>query len=199
MNEHDSSVIQRILGGDINAYSLLVERYKNKAFGLAYSMAGNETDAEEIVHEAFVRAYKSLKSFRADSQFSTFFYRIVYYQGLTRSTIRKAQRDRFEALPSEDVFSNESVSPIDELEQAEFASAVESALNEMPPQYKTMLTFFLVQDLGYQDIVEISGMPLGTVKTQLHRARKLLRERVMRRYRIPETETSELSGMKLKE
>jgi len=181
MSDQDFDVIQRVLAGQKRAYSELVEKHKDKAMALAMRMLKNRYDAEEALQDAFVRAFNALPRFEWKSSFSTWFYRIVFNVCATSLSKKK---EEFSFSLGED--ENQSLElPADEpmpdvaLESSEFQNIVHGEIEKLPQAYASILTLFLVQDLSYEEIVEVSGVPLGTVKNRLFRARTMLRDAVM--------------------
>ncbi|MEK6566220.1 MAG: sigma-70 family RNA polymerase sigma factor [Bacteroidota bacterium] len=180
MSEQDFDVIQRILGGQKRAYSELVERHKDKAMALAMRMLKNRHDAEEALQDSFIRAFNALPRFEWKSSFSTWFYRIVFNVCATNLSKKK---EEFSVSLEEDE-NNPLELPSDEAlpdaayESNEFQDIVHAEIEKLPPAYASILTLFLVQDMSYDEIVEVAGVPLGTVKNRLFRARTMLRDAV---------------------
>lgn len=185
MAHQDNEIIERVLGGEKRAYAELVDRHKDRAMALATRMLRNRQDAEEALQDAFVRAFNALPRFERKSSFSTWFYRIVFNvcstslsrrgDEITKSIDDQDEEDeRRLELPAEDELPDVA------LESKELRQIVSKEIEAMPVVYSAMLTLFLVQDLSYDEIVEVTGLPLGTVKVRLFRARELLRTAVAR-------------------
>lgn len=185
MHDQDYELIQRILGGENKAYAELIERHKDKAMTLALKMLKNRQDAEEALQDAFVRVFHALSRFEWKSSFSTWFYRIVYNVCATELGKRKEQQtvsinDDDETGNALEVVSDE-LPPDVALESSELDSIVLEEIDKLPDAYGPTFALFFVQDMSYDEIVEVTGLPLGTVKARLFRARILLRDAVMRR------------------
>ena len=150
---------------------------------LAFRILKNREDAEEAVQDAFVRAFKSLHSFDERSSFMTWLYRIVYNVCLTKLDLYKKTFALFDrSTSSEDVLNVISQDITDaNLERAEDAELMGQAINSLPRQMSTVLTLFYVQEMSYDEIVSVTGMPLGTVKTNLFRGRTAVREALRKR------------------
>ncbi len=186
MHDPDHLIIRRILAGEPRAFALLVDRHKGHGMTVAMRMLKNVEDAEEALQDAFVRAYRALDRFEFQAKFSTWFYRILYNVCSTQL----ARRDEIPAI-SLDVNDDDETTPIVvrasdatpdvDLESREFRRIVAEEVDALPAQYAGMLTMFLMEDMSYAEIVEITGLPIGTVKTQLFRARALLRDAVRKR------------------
>ncbi len=185
MQDLDFAVIQRILAGENKAYAELVERHKDRAMTLALKMLKNREDAEEALQDAFIRAFKALPRFEWKSSFSTWFYRIVYNVCATELGKRDGERhDSIDEDPDREniveVVSNE-LPPDVALEASEFNAIVLDEIEKLPEAYGPTFTLFFVQDMSYDEIAAITGLPLGTIKARLFRARMLLRDAIIRR------------------
>ena len=184
MNDQDFQVIQRVLAGEKRAYSQLVDRHKDRAMALAVRMLKNRQDAEEALQDAFVRAFNALPRFEWKSSFSTWFYRIVYNVCAT-SLSKKGNPEHLRLDGDEDrealKLPSEDEPPDVEYESKEFQRIVREEIDELPRAYASVLTLFFVQEMSYEEIVESTELPLGTVKNRLFRARSMLRDAVLKR------------------
>jgi RNA polymerase sigma-70 factor (ECF subfamily) len=183
MPSADEKVIRRILAGEKRAFGELVDRHKDRAMTLAFRMLKNREDAEEALQDAFVRAFHALPRFEWKSRFSTWLYRIVYNVCATALSKRVAgghlSIDEI-AEPKLDVPS-EDAPPDAEYESREFQEIVRDEIDKMPEKYTGILTLFLVNDMSYDEIADVTDLPLGTVKVRLFRGRLLLRDAVTKR------------------
>lgn len=173
----DEYYIEKVLDGDSGAFSFLVDRYKNLAYTLAYRMAGNREDAEEISQDAFVKVYRSLKSFRGKAKFSTWLYRIIYNTAITRLRIK----NRY--VPTEDVAVLKKNQPDmydgeADSEKEQRMRALESALDKLPHDEKFILQLYYYQETKVKELATATGLSEANVKVKLYRARKKLRESV---------------------
>lgn len=184
--EHDTDIVARILAGDKRQFGVLVDRYKDRALTLACRLLGNNEEGEEVLQDAFLKAFFALPGFRGDARFGTWFYRIVYNSCMTRLSRRREapvsldgemHADGASALPD-----GETMSVLDRLEEEEMQTIMAEEMERLPERFRAVLTLFYVQEQRYEEIALILGEPLGTVKTHLSRGRALLRERVARRY-----------------
>ncbi len=186
MAKNDQEIIKLIKAGDVSAFKELVVRYKDRGFSLALRLLKNREDAEEALQDSFLRAFRGLEDFRQDAKFGTWFYRIVYNVCLTRI-------ERASTLPIFDPNVDDEVnelleipamdaSPVEELEQKELASLLQQKIKTLPEQYSVVLSLFYFQQLGYEEICDVLGLPLGTVKTHLFRARTMLYHSLMHLY-----------------
>ncbi|MGQ0719977.1 MAG: RNA polymerase sigma factor [Candidatus Eiseniibacteriota bacterium] len=168
--------IQAARSGDERAFRVLVDRYRDRIFGLALRMAGSREAAEEIAQDAFVRAWQALPGFRGESRFSTWLYRIAFRRALDERVALGRRRGRETAMEPA------------ALEQADTRGArtpdwgtrlrLERAIGELPEAQRACITLFYAGDQSIEEIARVLDAPTGTVKTHLHRARAALRERL---------------------
>ena len=185
MLDLDRHIIEEIRAGNTRRYAQLVDRHKDRAMTLALRLTGSREEAEELLQDAFLRAFKNLGQFRGDARFATWFYRILYNLCMTKISRRNSKS---ETLTIEDrsgldnIFVDEEEPTIHQkLEQEEFLEMVSREIDDLPEKYKSAVLLFYVQELSYEDICTVQNLPLGTVKTNLFRGRNLLRERVMKK------------------
>jgi len=181
----ESEIIRRVLDGETHVFAVLVSQYQRKALSMAGRMMQDSEEARDLVQDAFVKAYRSLGSFKQDSTFSTWFYRIVYTTCLNALDKRKR-------TPVHDVIDEET-SPVwvnprvyVDLERQQIDDVLHEELRNMPSAYSTVMELFYIDDFSYEEIVNITGLPLGTVKTRLNRGRTQLREALLKR--LPDAE-----------
>lgn len=183
MHKTDGAIVQEVLAGNKRAYGELVDRHKEKAMTLAMRMLRNREDAEEAIQDGFVRAFNALPRFEWKSSFSTWFYRIVYNVCATQLsrrgedlhvTIDTREDEEALALPTDEL------PPDIQYESLEFERIVAKEIEKLPLPYSAVCTLFFMHDMSYDQIVEVTGMPLGTVKVRLFRGRILLRAGVVK-------------------
>ncbi len=180
MARSEQDILASVRAGNSRAYALLVDRYKDRVMSLAAQMVGNREEAEELVQDAFVRAFHALEEFRGDASFGTWVYRIAYNLCLTKIARRSGRTVRIEDIPSLDMEGTDSSGGADglaeEIDQKDMLSLLERLIARLPEHYRAMIVLFYDQDLSYREIAAVTGLPLGTVKTNLFRARSVLRE-----------------------
>ncbi len=193
MRKNDGAIVQEVLAGNKRAYGELVDRHKEKAMTLAMRMLRNREDAEEAIQDAFVRAFNALARFEWKSSFSTWFYRIVYNVCATQLgrrgedlhvPIENREDADGMALPSG------ALPPDIQYETIEFEQIVLKEIENLPLLYSAVCTLFFVHDMSYDQIVEVTGMPLGTVKVRLFRGRMMLREGVVKRLGVTKVDVA---------
>ena len=170
----DNLYIQKVLSGDRHAFRYFIRTYKDMAFSVALSLTKQTDQAEEVVQEAFIQAYLSLRSFKGDSKFSTWFYRIVvncYYKSLRGRPPNSAVEFDAEV---HDVYYNEDL--LDQIIKIENKEAVNRALLLLPGNESLALRLFYLEEASIQEITQITGRTTSNVKVLLYRGRKRLRE-----------------------
>ena len=190
--EQEAAVIQAVLDGDINAYELLVKEYEKNVYNLALRMVGNSEDAADMSQEAFIKAYNSLTSFRGDSKFSVWLYRIV--SNVCLDYLRSRGRRQTVSLSTEnddgeDVeidIADETQSPERLLDRRLTRDAVRRGLAALPPEHRQLLLLREIQGLSYDEIADALGIEAGTVKSRIFRARKKLCAFLIKDGNIPE-------------
>jgi len=178
----DFQVIEDIRRGDGRRYALLVDRYKDRGLALAMRIVGGKEESEELLQDAFLRAFQALGDFRGDAKFGTWFYRILYNLCMTRVTRRRGRRelhDHFSDVDTESAAEDETPDALEIVEDLQLTELLAVEVERLPEQFRIPLTLFYIQELRYEEISELMGLPLGTVKTHLFRARAILRKRVL--------------------
>jgi RNA polymerase sigma-70 factor (ECF subfamily) len=170
-------LLSRCRAGDTRAFSVLVDRYRDRAYGLALRMVRSPADAEEVAQDAFVRAWRSLADFRGDSSFGTWLYRIVWRRAVDRAAVlrnRKGKETALEEMPEigRTAAARES-SPADTSDASEWDRITEG----LSDTQRAVVTLFYYEDMALKDVARVLDMPEGTVKTHLSRARAALRAR----------------------
>ncbi len=183
--EGDRELVAKAQKGDREAYRELVERYQQRAFSIAFEIVRRHEDAEDIVQEAFVKAYLKLKDFHGKSSFYTWLYRIVCNMAI--DVQRKRTRRGGDALEfDEKILNSEQLdtsylggskeSPQDAFLRKEKGSQIEQALQGLTEEHRAVIVLREIEGLGYDRIAEIVGVSKGTVMSRLHYARKKLQQ-----------------------
>ena len=183
MADDERRLVERLVRRDEAAFNELVRRNQAVVFRLLLRMLGDRAEAEDVAQEVFVSVFKSIESFRGDSSLSTWLYRIAANHGKNRIKYL-ARRARGQEGPLEErhegraVDSAERVAPPDLLvEGQEAESLLQRALSSLESEQRLLLALRDVENMSYEDIRQITGLPIGTVKSKLHRARIALHER----------------------
>ena len=174
MTTNDQVYINKILNGDTNAFTVLVDRYKDLVFTLALRMVKNREEAEEVSQDTFIKVYKSLNRFKGDSKFSTWIYRVAYNTCLDR--LKKNKRQEYTVAIDE--YTEHQVktleNALDALEEQEKQLAIKKCLEMLPSEDSFILTLYYFEELSLDEISKITGLKPNNVKVKLFRSRKKL-------------------------
>ncbi len=178
--EQEAAIVRKVLGGDANAFETLILEYEKNVYNIALRMTGNSEDAADMTQEAFIKAYNSLQSFRGDSKFSVWLYRIV--SNVCLDFLRSKNRRPTVSLSVEDDdgedaqldVADESQSPELLLDRKLTRDSVRRGLDSLPPDYRQILLLREIQGLSYDEIAQALSLEVGTVKSRIFRARKRL-------------------------
>ncbi|SHG17728.1 RNA polymerase sigma factor [Pedobacter caeni] len=169
--------IPKVLHGDLKAFDRLVKQYEKLVFHVVYRLVNEKEDAEDICQEVFIKIYKSLKSFAFQSKLSTWIARIAYLSAVNH--LKKNKRASLTmAVDDLENYHFTDKNPENVLVEKDVARYVNHLISLMPDHYRTVLTLYHLNEFSYQEIEDITGMPEGTVKSHLFRARKLLKEKL---------------------
>jgi len=176
----ERALIQRCIGGDATAFEPLVEKYRQRVWRLAYQVLHDREEAWDVAQEAFVRAFHSLPTFRGQSAFYTWLFRITVNVATDRHRQRGAQARAFgPERVSEEEWARTTPDPGGGPEQQaarkEQRERIRSALDALPPKARTIIMLSDVEGLSYREIAEVLNCPIGTVMSRLHNARKRLK------------------------
>ena len=194
--EEELRTVESVLGGDVNAFETLVLSYEKNVYNLALRMVKNPEDASAMAQEAFIRAYNSLASFRGESKFSVWLYRIVsnvcldFLRSRSRHPTVSLSVENDEGEETELDIPDESQSPEALLERRLTRDSVRRGLDALSEEYRQILLLREIQGLSYDEIAETLSMELGTVKSRIFRARKKLCDFLLRDGNIPAVRSS---------
>ena len=178
----DQTLIDHCLAGRREAFGQLVERYQNRLFHSLLHLLGSAEDAQDATQEAFVNAFEKLGSFRGQSQFYSWLFRIAYNTAV--STKRKSRRmsvsleARRDATGLEPSDGNPTSEPSYAMDVSDRQRLVQQALSELGEEFRTALVLKEMDGMSYEEIADIVKVPLGTVRSRIHRARLELREKL---------------------
>jgi RNA polymerase sigma-70 factor, ECF subfamily len=180
VNEDDRRAIHECLTGRPDAFGELVRRYQDRLFNAVLRIIDNADDALDVVQESFLNAYQSLASFKGDSEFFTWLYRIAFNAAVSQRRKKRAvisleagRNGEAVADPADD---SEGIRPGEELERSEQHAAVHAALCRLSVEHRAVLVMKDLDGLKYEQIAEVMGVPIGTVRSRLHRARLEMRD-----------------------
>jgi RNA polymerase sigma-70 factor (ECF subfamily) len=176
----DRELVASAVSGAEGSFEELVRRYQRPISAYVYRMVGNYESALDLTQEIFIKVYNSLRRYREEFKFSTWIYKIAHNSAVDhlrrtatreQSLINGSEGDQYE-LPIE----SGRPSPEQESERKERRIEIESVIRALPPNYRELIILRHSQDLTYEEIVEVTGLPLGTVKNRLFRAREMMRQ-----------------------
>jgi RNA polymerase sigma-70 factor (ECF subfamily) len=175
VNQDEQQLIRQAQAGDAAAFAVLVEMHAQFVFNLALRTLNNTQEAEDIAQETFIRAWQGVGGFRAEAQLRTWLYRIT--TNLCYSRLPRLKAD-FAALEPEDaILLPERTRPVESGRlTAELRQQIYNAVDDLPETYRLLITLRHMDGYSYEEIADITQMPLGTVKTGLFRARQQLRQ-----------------------
>jgi RNA polymerase sigma-70 factor (ECF subfamily) len=183
VSKDDFALVAEAKAGNYAAFEELVSRYENKIYRLGINITGNSEDAEDVLQEAFLKAFKHLPEFREDSRFYTWLVRIAVNEGLMKLRKRKSDRlvpiadevgEEGEVVPRE--FADWKPNPEELYAQAEIENILRNAAQTLPPAYRTVFLLRDVEGLSTAETADVLNLTEGTVKARLFRARLMLRE-----------------------
>jgi RNA polymerase sigma-70 factor (ECF subfamily) len=177
-NLSDQEIIDSVRKGNSSDYSILVNRYKNKAFSMLKRMLKNDFEAEEVLQDCFLKAYKSLVNFKGESKFSTWFYRIVYNSALTKLSSQKRKTET-EMTSIEDHLNLVSEYNSNEFEKRDVNELIRETVNKLPERYSAIISMFYLNEMTIDEISEVMGLSVTNVKVMLHRSRNALRDLIL--------------------
>ncbi len=168
----DHQLVRRVLEGNRNAFLELIEKYKLLVIHMIGRVVDNNQDREELCQDVFVKIYESLGSFRFNSKLSTWIATIGYRMAINfaKKNSKRNQEEDLDHVAFKISFSDHS------FENEDFKLFIHDLIRQMPESYRMVLTLFYLDEFSYPEIVEITGMPEGTVKNYLFRARQKLKD-----------------------
>jgi RNA polymerase sigma-70 factor, ECF subfamily len=189
MSEPDAARLRRLRERDERAFRELVEEHRDRVYNITFRMLGNRAEAEDVAQEVFISAFKNIQDFRGESKLSTWLYRVAVNQCKNRIKYlsRRHDRDREEidetthtAGVNGTIGGPVPASPAKALESAQMEKLMQDAIANLEEDQRIVVVLRDVEDLSIEEICEITGLPDGTVKSRLHRARLVLRKRLQR-------------------
>lgn len=179
----DGELVKSVLAGREYDFEELVRRYQRPIAAYVYRMVGDYDVALDLTQEVFIKVYASLSRYRPEFKFSTWIYKIAHNAAidhLRRHATREAVANS-EDNCGEGTVESRRLSPEQESERSERCSEIEDVVQLLPAPYRELILLRHAQDLSYEEIAEVTGLPLGTVKNRLFRAREAMRDHLMQR------------------
>lgn len=183
---YEKDIIKRVLDGETDAFQEVIDNNIRLVNHIIYRMVKDETEREDLVQDVFMKVYSKLNSFKFDAKLSTWIAQIAYHRTLNH--LEKKKVELFDDLDSEqrgiDSLDGKVLSPEDFAVSNDRKAKLKKEIDQLPNKYKTVITLFHLEDMTYEEIGKIMKLPDGTVKSHLFRARKLLKERLLKRYSV---------------
>lgn len=181
----DSDLVATAARGADGCFEELVRRYQRPISAYVYRMVGNYESALDLTQEIFIKVYSSLRRYRAEFKFSTWIYKIAHNSAIDHLR-RNATREQSLLIGHEGVqfelpLECGRLSPEQESERKERRGEIESVVRALPASYRELVILRHSQDLSYEEIVDVTGLPLGTVKNRLFRAREMMRQQFLKK------------------
>jgi RNA polymerase sigma-70 factor (ECF subfamily) len=182
----DQDIVALARGGEEAAYRELIRRYERPLFSLLYRMVRDRELAEDLAQETFVKALNAIESYRPEFKFSSWIFKIANNAAIDHLRRRELDTLSLEGSPQAETpeaieatalqIGDRQESPLDEVEARELGGQIERAIAQLRPEYRSCILLRHVEGRAYEEIAEILNLPLGTVKTYIHRARNELRQ-----------------------
>lgn len=183
----EKALIAKARQGDQAAYGQLVTMYSKKVMTTIYYRVGNRDDAEDLAQEVFLKAYRGLQRFKGDASFSTWLYRIAHNVSASHFAFKKAKkRDgplvsiHQDNMPELEAPTQRGSRPEARMLSAEMQEAIDNAIQSLPPDMRELVVLKDIEDKPYDEISRIVDLPIGTVKSRIHRSRVQLRDKLKR-------------------
>lgn len=181
---NDEAIVKRVQEGDVEAYNLLVIKYQHKIFQVIGKFVNNQADIADVAQEAFIKAYRAINSFRADSSFYTWLYRIAVNTAKTHLESNNKTRNHldvdspeFQSIDEQGVLSS-SDTPDRIIESQELQQVIIDAMADLPSELSEAITLREVEGMSYEDMAVVLKVPIGTVRSRIFRARQFIEQRM---------------------
>jgi RNA polymerase sigma factor (sigma-70 family) len=179
-------LVAEVLNGNSAAVKTLIERYQKLVSHVVFRMITNRSDREDICQEVFIKVYQNLAGFHFESKLSTWIARIAYNACINH--LEKKRLLLLDDLHREEnaleQYPSDVATPDHYTEMQDIATRVRSEIDKLPVHFRAVVTMYHLEQMSYEEIVEVTGMPLGTVKSHLFRGRKFLKDRLSEKYQL---------------
>jgi len=189
MSELERSLLRRLRDRDERAFRELIDDQRDRVFNITYRMLGNRAEAEDVAQEVFITVFKTIETFREESKFSTWLYRVTvnHCKNRIKYLARRHDRDRDELDETSQQTNGattglpvRAAQPDKALASAQMEKLLQAAIEALDDDQRVVVILRDVEELSIEEICEITGLPDGTVKSRLHRARLVLRKKMQR-------------------
>lgn len=176
----DRELIAGTVAGQLDGFEELVRRYQRPITGYVFRMLGDYESSLDVTQEVFIKVYNSLHKYSSEYKFSTWLYRIAHNAAVDHLRRNSITPQSLEAENADGTFQiqleSRASSPEQDRERSEWRTEIDSVVRELPTAYRDLILLRHARDLSYDEIAEVTGLPLGTVKNRLFRAREMMRE-----------------------
>jgi RNA polymerase sigma-70 factor (ECF subfamily) len=184
-------LVERSRHNDLQAFEQLVQIYQNKVYGLCYQLTGNYNDSQDLAQEVFIKAYSSIKTFKNQSDFGTWLHRIAVntWINIQRKRKRRQEVSIDAPLKTEDgeemarEIPSPEANPLETVESKELNALVNKAIQQLSYEHRAVLVLREIEGYSYEEIAQIMDCSIGTVRSRINRARKAMKEQVLKLYR----------------
>ncbi len=189
MSDFERALLRRLRERDERAFRELLELYRDRVFNVTFRMLGDRAEAEDIAQEVFIAVFKTIDTFREESKLSTWLYRVAVNHSKNRIKYLSRRNDRSRAELDENTADSDEGSiggaarparPDRALHGAQLEQVLQAAISSLEEEHRVLVVLRDVEELSIEEICEITGLPDGTVKSRLHRARAALRKKLQR-------------------
>jgi RNA polymerase sigma-70 factor (ECF subfamily) len=174
IDKTDYEIIKEVSAGNISAYTVLLDRYKNMVFSLAYNILQNKEDAEELSQDVFIKAFNALSSFKGESLFSTWLYRIVINTSLNKKKLVSINKKILDDDSELQEFAYADLDSLKQYQKKDRKKIVQSAIKLLKENERLCITLFYINELSITEINELTEISISNIKILLHRGRKSL-------------------------
>jgi len=188
--ETDEQLVRKSQQDDERAFGELVSRYESKVYSLALKMVRNPEDAEDVLQDTFLRAYRGIKSFKGNSTFSTWIYRITANSALMRLRKRQLPTVSIDDADEREApinIADWAPGPVEQMLNQETQAAMTEAIESLPPEFRQVFVLRDIEELSNAEVAEILDLSVAAVKSRLHRARLKVRNRLATYFSEPRT------------
>jgi RNA polymerase sigma factor (sigma-70 family) len=176
--QNEEEMISRIVNGDVTAFKILVKQYEKLVTYMVSRLVQNKEDSQDICQEVFLKVYRHLGGFKFQSKLSTWIAQIAYGTAINHLKKVSGKKNLTDDIADFENYHKTTEDPETILTKKDTAAFIQQQIEQLPVHYRTVLTLYHLNEFSYLEIEEITGMPEGTVKNYLFRARKLLKEKL---------------------
>jgi RNA polymerase sigma-70 factor (ECF subfamily) len=190
-HREDETLVEALRAGEDQAYEILIEAYQQPVYNLVFRLLDDPSEASDVVQEVFLKVFRNISSFRGNSSLKTWIYRIAYNEAwnhrrwFTRHKRQEVglEREDDSSLGFRDILSDPARSAFDIVSDRETHALIEDALGDLNPAFRAAVVLRDIEDLSYEEIAEVLGVSLGTVKSRILRGREALKKGLTSRLR----------------